>query len=197
MRYLFLLFYESSQLFLFCHVRVFLPCNFSRIHRKIPFLIHRYIHVTGPILFFPRLFPSPFLPWQVEDGGGTRRQIARQRKKKKKKKRKKKKNEKERRRGRKRERGREIHPSARRLIRTRIVYPRRVDITSTRCSAFFSLSPRSTFSPLLPLVFSLLCTRGRILMARKRQECETPKGCREKIARPFRGCNLSWVGGQR
>lgn len=54
-----------------------------------------------------------------------------------------------------------------------------------------------TFFSYRALVFSLLCSRGRILMARKRQECETPKGCREKIARPFRGCNLSWVGGQR
>lgn len=46
--------------------------------------------------------------------------------------------------GREREKEREKFTlSARRLIRARIVYPRRVDITSTRCSAFFPLSPRS------------------------------------------------------
>lgn len=197
MRYLFLLFYESSQLFLFCHVRVFLPCNFSRIHRKIPFLIHRYIHVTGPILFSSSTLSFSLPPLTSRRRRRNSKTNSTAEKEEKEEEKEEEKNEKERGRGRKRERGREIHPSARRLIRTRIVYPRRVDITSTRCSAFFSLSPRSTFSPLLPLVFSLLCTRGRILMARKRQECETPKGCREKIARPFRGCNLSWVGGQR
>lgn len=114
MRYLFLLFYESSQLFLFCHVRVFLPCNFSRIHRKIPFLIHRYIHVTGPILFFSSTLSFSLPPLTSRRRRRNSKTNSTAEKEEKEEEKEEEKNEKERGRGRKRERGKEIHPSARR-----------------------------------------------------------------------------------
>lgn len=113
--------------------------GYTAKHPSLYITTYRPRNRPDSFFFLPRLFPSSFLPsWQVEDGGGTRRQIARAEKEEKEE------EEKEEEKKEEREKEREKFTlSARRLIRARIVYPRRVDITSTRCSAFFPLSPRS------------------------------------------------------
>lgn len=177
--------HESAQTAI-CYARVFLSSNFSCSFVNLLRLLALLGHVTGSNLFFLRSLL--FHAGQAKDGGVTRRQIARQKKEKRKK-------------GRianSEGKGQEkkftvAHGASSVLA----LYTRDCWILRARdvpgVPAFFSLSPGYTFhafSTLTVRLFSFLCTRGRILMARKRQECETPKGCRERIARPSRGCNL-------
>lgn len=115
--------HESAQTAI-CYARVFLSSNFSCSFVNLLRLLALLGHVTGSNLFFLRSLL--FHAGQAKDGGVTRRQIARQKKGKKKKR----KDREQRRKG----TGEEIHRSTRRLIRARIVYPRLLDITSTRCS---------------------------------------------------------------
>lgn len=168
--------------------------GYTAKHPSLYITTYRPRNRPDSFFFLPRLFPSSFLPsWQVEDGGGTRRQIARAEKEEKEEEEK----EEEKKEERERKRGRNS-PWAHGASSVPALYTRDGWILRARDVLLsFPFLHVPTFFSYRALVFSLLCSRGRILMARKRQECETPKGCREKIARPFRGCNLSWVGGQR
>lgn len=81
--------------------------GYTAKHPSLYITTYRPRNRPDSFFFLPRLFPSSFLPsWQVEDGGGTRRQIARAEKEEKEEEEK----EEEKKEEREREREGEIHP---------------------------------------------------------------------------------------